>query len=232
MENSPLGQRSPLLSDPRIPEPCWMSSLVLSNQRIALTPPPASEFLLTPSLRQVHGTARGAQGSRGGSLLGAEGTSGSVSVRFSKVSPGLSDFPRWRARGLREQTAKPGAGQEARRVAWCQGAGRSGVFGAPGDWPRSPRSRAFPSRQPLPPQASGVCGAPTAPSTPSRSRSSRNPASGRSSSRRAGPSTGAAPTREGAQLRRPGSCYSGARCRVSSGAAARAGRTWVPAPGP
>lgn len=45
----------------------------LSNQRIALTPPPVSEFLLKPSLRQVHGKARGAQGSRGRQLLGGGG---------------------------------------------------------------------------------------------------------------------------------------------------------------
>ena len=63
-----------------------------------------------------------------GSLLGAQGTSGSVWVRLRAALPrlaGLSEFPRWRAPGLSEQKAKPEAGAETRRVASCQGTGRS-----------------------------------------------------------------------------------------------------------
>ncbi|XP_060274228.1 uncharacterized protein LOC132660078 [Ovis aries] len=143
-----------------------------------------------------------------GSLLGAEGTSGSVWVLLRAALPrlaGLSEFPRWRAPGLSEQKAKPRAGAETRRVASCQARhGALGCLQRAGGWPRSPRSQALPDRPPLPLQAGEVRGARSAPSAPARSGSSGNPAPGRSSRCRAGPSAGAAPSREGAQLRRSG----------------------------
>lgn len=93
----------------------------LSNQRIVLIPPPASEFVLKPSLRQGHGKAREAQAAS----WGRRGrTSGSVFALLSNVSPRLFECRRRRARGLTERRAKPGADEEARQVAWCQGAGR------------------------------------------------------------------------------------------------------------
>lgn len=150
--------------------PSWMSSLTLSNQRIAVTPSPASEFVLKPSLLQVHGKAREAQGTGTGSLLGAAGTSGSVSELLSKLSPCLLEFPRWEARGLSEPRAKPGAGEEARRVAWCQGAGRSAVSSALGARPAlRAAGRSSLARLSLPP-AGGVYGGRSADSVPVHSR--------------------------------------------------------------
>lgn len=143
-----------------------------------------------------------------GSLLGAEGTSGSVWVRLRAALPrlaGLSEFPRWRAPGLSEQKAKPEAGAETRRVASCQGTGRSGVSSAQGAGPalRAPgRSRIARLSRSRPARSAELGPPPRRP--PARSGSSGNPAPGRSSRCRAGPSAGAAPSREGAQLRRSG----------------------------
>ena len=95
-----------------------------------------------------------------GSLLGAEGTSGSVWVLLRAALPrlaGLSEFPRWRAPGLSEQKAKPRAGAETRRVASCQARhGALGCLQRAGGWPRSPRSQALPDRPPLPLQAGSL----------------------------------------------------------------------------
>lgn len=140
-----------------------------------------------------------------GSFLGAERTPGLVSARLSNVSPGLPEFPRWRARGLSERTAKPEAGAEARWVAWCQGRRSVGCLQRAGD---GPALRA-PGRSPLarlcrPRPAGSVELGPPPRRPPACSRSFGNPAPGRSSRRRARPSAGTAPSREGAQLRRSG----------------------------
>lgn len=168
-----------------------------------------------------------------GSFWGAEGTPGLVSARLSNVSPGLPEFPRWRARGLSERTAKPEAGAEARWVAWCQGRRSVGCLQRAGGWPGSPRSWALPARPPLSPQAGGVRRAQSAPSAPARllpqlresgAREELSPPS--KAERRSCPKSrrcSAPPL---------GSCRSGARCRVSSEAAAGAVRTWALAPGP
>lgn len=201
----------------------------LSNQRIALTPPPP-EFVLKPSLRQVHGKAREAQGTGTRSLLGAEGTSGSVSGLLANVSPCLLDFPRWRARGLSERRAKPGAGEEARRAAWCQGAGCSAVSSALGAGP----ALGAPGRSPLarlsPPQAGGVRGGRPAHSVPVRSRRRGTPGTRAELSRRSRAERRSCPNSRSRSARPLGSCCSGARCRGWRGAAARRARTWAPAP--
>lgn len=187
----------------------------LSNQRIAWTPPPASECVLKPSWRQVHGKAREARETGIRSLLGAVGTPGSVSALLSSVSPRLSEFPGWRARGLSGRRGEPGAGEEARRGAWCQGAGRPAVSSAR-------------TRPPLPPQARRG---------PRRSVGASAPAA--VGSRRPGGALAAEQGRaqELPQLAEPLSSAarsrrSGARCRVWSGAAGRAVRTWTPPPAP
>lgn len=171
--------------------------------------------------------------------MGAEGTSGSVWVRLRAALPrlaGLSEFPRWRAPGLSEQKAKPEAGAETRRVASCQGTGRSGVSSAQGAGPalRAPgRSRALPDRPPLPLQAGEVRGARSAPSAPSRPlRQLREPGARAELSLPSRAERRSCPKSRRRSAPPLGSCCSGARCRVSGGAAARAARTWAPAPGP
>ena len=179
----------------------------LSNQRIALTPPPVSEFLLTPSLRQVHGKARGAQGSRGRQLLGG-GEDAWVSLRAALQRLAWSSRVSAVASAGSQRADSEASARPARRRGGShgvKGAGRSGVSSALGAGPalrapgRSPLARLCRPR----PAGSAELGPPPR-RPPACSPSFGNPAPGRSSRRRAGPSAGAAPSREGAQLRRSG----------------------------
>lgn len=143
--------------------------------------------------------------------MGAEGTSGSVSELPSYASPRLFEFPRWGARGLSERRATPGAGEEARRGARCQGgehgARARGARLSPARSGPAPLS-ALPGARPSPasPRPRPAGSAEVSPPTLRRAALAavEKPAPRRSSLRGAGQSAGTAPTRESARLRGPG----------------------------
>lgn len=189
----------------------------LSNQRIALTPPPASEFLLKPSLRQVHGKAREAQRTRHRQPLGGgRDVGGGLPAALQRPASSLR-VAAVASAGFRERRAKPGAGQEARRVAWCRGAGRSGS----------------PALAPRPPRAAGVRGGRSAPSAPARSRSRGMPAPGGAlAASRAGRRSCPNSRSRSARLRRSRTAAAAPAVGCGAELQPRAARTWEPAPGP
>lgn len=166
-------------------------------------------------------------------LLGAERKS-SPSPRCPPMSRLLfSTFRGGESRGSASGQRSPGP---ARRRGGSHGARARGARGVSSALRAGPALRALPHSRfacLCPPGAGGLRGGGSAPSAPASSRSCGNPAPGRSSGRRAGPSARSCPNSRSRSALPPANCCSGARCRVPSGAAAPrpahlGAGTWVP----
>lgn len=161
--------------------------------------------------------------------MGAEGTSGCVSARLSHDSPVFPSLRGGERRGSASRKRSPGP---ARRRGGSHRAKARGARVSPARWGLATLS-ALPDRPPLPLQAGKVRGARSAPSAPSRPlRQLREPGARAELTLPSRAERRSCPKSRRRSAPPLGSCCSGARCRVSGGAAARAARTWAPAPGP
>lgn len=172
----------------------------LSNQRIVLIPPPASEFVLKPSLRQGHGKAREAQAAS----WGRRGRLGQSSRCFPTSRLVFSSVGGGGRGGSQSEERSPGPTRRRGRShgARARGARLSPARSGPALLSALPAARPSPA-SPRPRSAGSAEVGPPTP-RPSARAALENPAPKRSSRCQAGPSAGAAPTREAAQLRGSG----------------------------